>query len=72
MGKSRVNFYIKNSNREKLRDAQYEFRKLNGAKTISVSEIVNMVFECLSIKQILKYLKKQERKENDTKVRKSN
>jgi hypothetical protein len=72
MGKSRVNFYIKNSNREKLRDAQYEFRRVNHPKTISVSEIVNMVFECLSIKEILKYLKIQGRKENDTKVRKSN
>ena len=52
--KTRMNIYIKNTNREKLHDVQYTYRKKRKLKkNIPYSEIINRLLERLNIKKII-------------------
>lgn len=53
--KTRTNIYLKNSNKDKLHDVQYIYRK-ERKKKLAISEIINRVFEALTIKSIIKLL----------------
>lgn len=53
--KIRTNVYLKDVNKDKLHDVQYMYRK-ERKKKLAISEIINRVFERLSIEKIIKLL----------------